>query len=279
MKVDLSSNNLKYLPRDRDFYEQLINLEVLILEDNLIESMNELQGLSRASQLKHLILAENPVAKVGTLFSKWDTTYRFELLELIPQLKAIDYNVCTDDERLCTPDCQSIRFRSMNTFSRFVFEVFPTEMSANAHITAHAAHIQMLHDLGNANSAIVKIQRNFRGHSIRRVVTRLLSGRRRAAVKIQAAYRGWRARVKMEIDMVNYMRSIGMQHLTMDNEQRRMYESSLFLFVKIVPKIRRWRQRFREKKYRAKVLSYLRMHIVKEGLGWALEAPLNLKQN
>ena len=45
----------------------------------------------------------------------------------------------------------------------------------------------------------------------------------------------------MEIDMVNYMRSVGMQHLTMNNEQRRMYESSLFLFVKIVPKIRRWR--------------------------------------
>lgn len=84
MKVDLSSNNLKYLPRDRDFYEKLINLEVLILEDNLLESMVELQGLSRARELKHLILAENPVAQVGTLFSKWDTTYRFELLQLIP---------------------------------------------------------------------------------------------------------------------------------------------------------------------------------------------------
>lgn len=167
----------------------------------------------------------------------------------------------------------------MNTFSKFAFEIFPTEMSANAHITAHAAHIRMLSDLRNANSAIVKIQRNFRGHAIRSVVSRLLATRRRAAVKIQAAYRGWRGRVKMEIEMVNYMRSVGLQHLTMTNEQRRMYESSLFLFVKIVPKIRRWRQRFREKKYRAKVLAYLRMYIVKEGLGWALEKPLDLKHN
>ena len=149
MKVDLSSNNLKYLPREPEFFEKLINLEVLILEDNLIESLQELQGLSKANSLKHIILTENPVAQVGSLFSRWDTTFRFELLQMIPQLKAIDYNVCTDDERLCVPGCQSIRFRSMNTFSRFDFEIFPSEMSANAHISAHASHVQMLHDLCN----------------------------------------------------------------------------------------------------------------------------------
>ena len=94
---------------------------------------------------------------MGSLFSRWDTTYRFDLLQIIPQLKAIDYNVCTDDERLQVPGCLSIRFRSMNTFSRFNFEIFPTEMSANAHISAHASHVLMLQELCNANSAIVKI--------------------------------------------------------------------------------------------------------------------------
>ena len=83
----------------------------------------------------------------------------------------------------------------------------------------------------------------------------------------------------MEINMINYMRSIGMQHLTMSNEERRMYETSLFLYIKIVPYVRRWRRNFRDKKYREKVKAYLLGYIVKEQLNWTLEKPLGLREN
>ena len=97
-------------------------MEVLILQDNLIESISEMSGLRGAKNLKHLILADNPVAKTAVEeYSRWDSNYRFELLLVIPQLIAIDFNVCTDDEYLNWTDCASIRFRSLNTFSLFPF--------------------------------------------------------------------------------------------------------------------------------------------------------------
>ena len=79
--------------------------------------------------------------------------------------------------------------------------------------------------------------------------------------------------------MVNYMKSIGMQHLTMSNEERAVYESALFLFVKMVPHVRRWRRRFREKKAQAKIAATLRGFIARERMNWMLEKPLSLAEN
>ena len=58
-----------------------------------------------------------------------------------------------------------------------------------------------------------------------------------------------------------------------------MYESSLFLYVKIVPHVRRWRKNFRERKYKAKVDAALRGFVVKERLNWILDEPLGLGED
>ena len=83
----------------------------------------------------------------------------------------------------------------------------------------------------------------------------------------------------MEINMINYMREIGMQHLTMSNDERREWETSLFLYVKIVPHVRRWRANFKAKKHRAKVDAILRGYIVRERINWVLDKPLELAKN
>ena len=116
----------------------MVNLQVLILQDNLIESLHEVSGLRGAGNLRHLVLAGNPVAEPGAKeYSKWDSMYRFDLLQMIPQLIAIDCHVCTDDEHLYWPDCKSLRFRSKTTFAEFSFSIFQSDLSANAHVNAH----------------------------------------------------------------------------------------------------------------------------------------------
>ena len=112
------------MPQDVSFFAKLENLQVLILQDNLFETLDELKGIAGASKLKHLILADNPIVNVGAMFSKWDSLYRFELVKMIPHLIAIDYHVCTDDEHLFWPDCRSIKYRSQTSFARFKFNIF-----------------------------------------------------------------------------------------------------------------------------------------------------------
>ena len=75
----------------------------------------------------------------------------------------------------------------------------------------------------------------------------------------------------MELDMVNYMKEIGMQHLTMSNEERQIYEASLMLYIKIVPAVRRWRARFKAKKYKSKVDAILSGFMCRERMGWMLK--------
>ena len=77
LKLDMSSNDLKYLPRDKNFFSKLKNLQVLILQDNLFESPAELVGLQGAQNLRHIILEDNPIVEAGAGFSKWDSKYRF----------------------------------------------------------------------------------------------------------------------------------------------------------------------------------------------------------
>ena len=58
-----------------------------------------------------------------------------------------------------------------------------------------------------------------------------------------------------------------------------MYECSLFLYVKIVPHVRRWRKKFKERKDKGKVDAALRGYIVKERLNWLLDKPLRLGED
>ena len=71
-----------------------------------------ISGLKEAPNLKYLSLQGNPIQI--TL----QQTYRFEVASTIPQLIGLDRNVVTFDEYTYRLANRSIRFCSMNSFSR-----------------------------------------------------------------------------------------------------------------------------------------------------------------
>lgn len=90
-----------------------------------------LKGLRTAPSLKYLSLQDNPIQ------ISLQQTYRFEIATLLPDLHGLDRNAVTFDERSYRLNNRSVRFCSMNSFSRLSPQmtlVFLPELSAAEHL-------------------------------------------------------------------------------------------------------------------------------------------------
>ena len=67
------------------------NIQTLILQNNMIEDIADLEPLRELKHLKYLSLVGNPVTK--------KPNYRMNLISILPQLKALDFQVIKAGER------------------------------------------------------------------------------------------------------------------------------------------------------------------------------------
>lgn len=67
------------------------NIQTLILQNNMIEDIADLEPLRELKHLKYLSLVGNPVTK--------KPNYRMNLINILPQLKALDFQVIKTGER------------------------------------------------------------------------------------------------------------------------------------------------------------------------------------
>ena len=90
-----------------------------------------LKGLRTAPNLKYVSLQDNPIQ------ISLQQTYRFEIASLLPDLHGLDRNAVTFDEFTYRLNNRSLRFCSMNSFSRLSSQmtlVFLPELSAAEHL-------------------------------------------------------------------------------------------------------------------------------------------------
>ena len=81
-KLDLSDNNISYLPKKESF-EEMLNLKILFLHSNKISKWEDLESITGLSKVMHLTLYSNSVATIPG--------YRHYLVNCVPSLLALDY--------------------------------------------------------------------------------------------------------------------------------------------------------------------------------------------
>lgn len=193
-KLDLSRNELSELPREPNYFRQMQSLEFLVLESNQFLKIDVLRGLKGAKNLKYLNLDNNP------LKPKLKTAYRYEVAAILPQLYVLDQNTLTYDEKEKLLDNKSVRYCSMNTFTRVDPQAtvsFVQDFSAAKHIKFLNEQLALMKNLNEKNDPVITIQRSSRASAMRKVITEVIKRLRQAVIRIQKHARGFLCRLQM----------------------------------------------------------------------------------
>ena len=79
-KLDLSDNELEYLPNDLNYFSKMKALQFLTLDSNAILNLDAISGLVDAPSLVYLSLQDNPVEDM------LKQAYRYEVARMLPNL-------------------------------------------------------------------------------------------------------------------------------------------------------------------------------------------------
>jgi Leucine-rich repeat (LRR) protein len=146
-KIDLSDNQLTSLPPPSVF-AGLKNLQFLYLHNNNIQKWQDLQSLTTMPSILHVTLFSNPVCNIPG--------YRHFMVNSISGLKALDYHVITDEERIEDASF-GYRFRGLNEFMKLYIPDYQHETSAERHLISLDVDVYRLKRIFERNSPSILI--------------------------------------------------------------------------------------------------------------------------
>ncbi len=173
-KLDLSHNNIVDIP-NKTFWRQLSQLEILLLNDNKIDSVLALQDLSVLSKLTILTLYGNVV--------EYHPAYRHMLVNTCPSLLLLDFYIVSDQELIENAS-------DWGQFSMYQpgFEcTLPSydALSEQEHLLAVDHSLRLVRRQHEKLSPVTRIQAWWRGVLVRRTLRVYIA----AATCIQRAWR------------------------------------------------------------------------------------------
>jgi hypothetical protein len=136
----------------------LHNLHFLYLHNNQITKWQDLQSLTTLPKILHITLFSNPVCNIAG--------YRHFMVNSCPALKALDYHVITDEERIEDASF-GYRFRGLNEFMKLYIPDYEHEASAEKHLISLDVDIYRLKRIFERNSPSILIQSLYRGYRAR----------------------------------------------------------------------------------------------------------------
>ena len=131
------------------------SLQFLSLEKNNFDSIDKVRCLSEAEKLRYLSLQDNPIQEILK-------TYRYDLVQILPNLYALDNNTIMFDEIHRLFDNRSVRYCSMNYFSRCLPQAtvaFIPNLVANQHLSLLNEQIAQLKKSSDLNNPVIAIQK------------------------------------------------------------------------------------------------------------------------
>ena len=164
IKVDLSYCNITSLPKAQVF-AGMKDLKIVYLHHNLIAEPKEIEKFHSNSQLTYLTIFDNPIASIPGI--------RYQISQKLWSLKALDFHIITDMERLGKPPTSEEEEKHALTAKTKLR--WPTYSESNFSLTEpQIINAIRVEELGNINylfeinSPVVKIQRVYRGHFVRK---------------------------------------------------------------------------------------------------------------
>lgn len=169
----------------------------------------------------------------------------------------------TDEERIEEASF-STRFRAMNEFMRIHVPEFIDNITAEKHIDALEAEVYQLKRYFERNSPIIRIQAAYRAYRVRLKYSGYIRKVRWAIRKIQKVYRGYCLRSKMKKELYDIMMNNNTPYLMMSNEEIKEYYAQRLL-KKYIKRFAKTHKTRKVKTVKASVVQkYFRYYIAKE---------------
>ena len=160
-------------------------------------------------EILHITLFANPVCNIPG--------YRHFMVNSLPGLKALDYHVITDEERIEDASF-GYRFRGLNEFMKLYIPDYTHENAAERHLISLDVDVYRLKRIFERNSPSILIQSLYRGYRSRNFQKIYFNEHKTKIIKIQKVVRGWLCRRQIMRDLKALLEVEGEADLLLTND-------------------------------------------------------------
>lgn len=139
------------------------------------------------------------------------------MVNSVPGLKALDYHVITDEERIEDASF-GYRFRGLNEFMKLYIPDYTQLQSAERHLISLDVDVYRLKRIFERNSPSILIQSLYRGYRSRHEGEIYFNERKAKVIIIQKVVRGWLKRMKIMRDLRTLLEHEGDADLLLTNK-------------------------------------------------------------